>query len=385
MAELQAEAALLVFGSPAPRAVGHTDAISSVVVPGRTSSIAASSHSRHCLYASSCDCETRADVERAVVARPVAHERVDDVEERLVARAQQPVGEDVRMRVAAVARDGVDRLDLLGAQLEEELLRARDDLVLVHARAEHAVDLLVDRVDDPAGVVEERDLLVGLDLPRLEHHARAVGDVDAGALQRLDRDQVGHVDPERLARRGRARAARSWIFSASRSGMPVSSGIAPRIGATPARKFSSGSHGAYSWWCRAAEPKSQRIGSCAAREQHPARVLVARPLADVRARDVADVVRVEQQQRTEVGGLERRLRPREPVGAQLGEVDPLLPVDRHRGAARCDVRRHWLTCPCRWWPRDARFPQPAEQRDEVLVRVPARRRRPRAASLQPLA
>ena len=52
-----------------------------------------------------------ADVERAVVARPVAHERVDDVEERLVARAQQPVGEDVRMRVAAVARDGVDRLD----------------------------------------------------------------------------------------------------------------------------------------------------------------------------------------------------------------------------------------------------------------------------------
>ena len=42
------------------------------------------------------------DVERAVVARPVAHERVDDVEERLVARAQQAVGEHVRMRVAAV-------------------------------------------------------------------------------------------------------------------------------------------------------------------------------------------------------------------------------------------------------------------------------------------
>ena len=90
---------------------------------------------------------------------------------------QQPVGEDVRMRVAAVARDGVDRLDLLGAQLEQDLLRARDDLVLVHARAEHPVDLLVDRVDHPAGVVEQRDLLVGLDLARLEHHARAVGDL----------------------------------------------------------------------------------------------------------------------------------------------------------------------------------------------------------------
>ena len=42
---------------PSSWAVGQTDAISSVVVPGRTSSIAASSHSRHCLYASSCDCE----------------------------------------------------------------------------------------------------------------------------------------------------------------------------------------------------------------------------------------------------------------------------------------------------------------------------------------
>ena len=61
---------------------------------------------------------------------------MDDVEERLVARAQQPVGEDVRVRVAAVAGDGVDRLDLLGAELEQELLRPRDDLVLVHAGAE---------------------------------------------------------------------------------------------------------------------------------------------------------------------------------------------------------------------------------------------------------
>ena len=54
-----------------------------------------------------------ADVERAVVAGAVAHERVDDVEERLVARPQQPVGERVRMRVAAVARDRVDRLHVL--------------------------------------------------------------------------------------------------------------------------------------------------------------------------------------------------------------------------------------------------------------------------------
>jgi hypothetical protein len=41
----------------------------------------------------------------------------------------------------------------------------------------------------------------------------------------------------------------------------VCSGIAPRIEVTPARQLVSGSHGAYSWWCLAAEPKSHRIGS----------------------------------------------------------------------------------------------------------------------------
>ena len=38
-----------------PRGISSTLAISSVVAPGRTRSIALSSHSRHCLYASSCD------------------------------------------------------------------------------------------------------------------------------------------------------------------------------------------------------------------------------------------------------------------------------------------------------------------------------------------
>ena len=149
VAELEAEAGSPRRGSRAPRAVGQTAAISSVVVPGRTSSIAASSHSRHCLYASSCDWESAADVERAVVAGAVAHERVDHVEEGLVARAQKPVGEDVGVRVAAVAGDGVDRLDLLRAQLEEEVLAARATISCSDTPGrEQTVDLLVDRVDD---------------------------------------------------------------------------------------------------------------------------------------------------------------------------------------------------------------------------------------------
>jgi hypothetical protein len=83
---------------------------------------------------------------------------VDDVEEGLVARAQEAVGEHVRVPGAAVAGDGVHGLHLLGAELEEQLVRRRHDLVLAHARAQHAVDLVVDRVDDRGGVVEQRDL-----------------------------------------------------------------------------------------------------------------------------------------------------------------------------------------------------------------------------------
>ncbi len=45
------------------------------------------------------------------------------------------------------------------------------------------------------------------------------------------------------------------------SGTPVCSGIAPRMLETPARQLDSGSQGAYSWWCLAAEPKSHSTGS----------------------------------------------------------------------------------------------------------------------------
>ena len=123
-----------------------------------------------------------ADVERAVVARPVAVEGMDDVEEGLVARAQQPVGERVRVRVAAVARDGVDRLDVLRSEVEQRLHRLGDDLVLGDPGAERPVDLVVHGVDDRRGVIEQGELVLGLELARVQHHGLRVGQVDAGAL-----------------------------------------------------------------------------------------------------------------------------------------------------------------------------------------------------------
>ena len=105
----------------------------------------------------------------------------------------------MRVRVAAIARDGVDRLDLLGAELEEQLHGPRHDLVLAHARAQHAVDLLVDGVDDRRRVLEQRDLVGRLDRAGPHHHGLRVGRLDALALQRVERLHVGQVDPQRLA------------------------------------------------------------------------------------------------------------------------------------------------------------------------------------------
>ena len=123
---------------------------------------------------------------------------MDDVEEALVAGPEEPIGERVRMRVAPVAGDGVDRLDVLGAELEEHLHRVRHDLVLLHARPQHPVDLLVDRIDDAGGVVEQRELVLALQPPCLEHHRLRVDEMEAVALQREQRRHVRDVDSDRL-------------------------------------------------------------------------------------------------------------------------------------------------------------------------------------------
>ena len=88
----------------------------------------------------------------------------------------EPVGVDVRVRRAALAGDGVDPLDVLGAEVVEHLADQADALVLAHARAQERVQLLVGGVDHGAGLGEQRDLVAGLDPAGLEEHLLAVDD-----------------------------------------------------------------------------------------------------------------------------------------------------------------------------------------------------------------
>ena len=78
------------------------------------------------------------------------------------------------------------------------------------------------------------------------------------------------------------------------------------------------------------------------RQQRKAADLVLRPRADVRGRDVADVVHVEAQQRSELRLREQPLDAVEPLAPQPIEIDPLLPIHRHRAVGlqchRCPRR-----------------------------------------------
>ena len=87
------------------------------------------------------------------------------------------------------------------------------------------------------------------------------------------------------------------------------------------------------------------------REQRVALALVERPVADLRAGDVADVARLEQQERTEVGGLERLPGPVQPVGRGAARSRPGPPSRRRRcrvlGSSRPGTRPSSWACPPR--------------------------------------
>ena len=110
---------------------------------------------------------------------------------------KMPVGEIVRVRVAALAGDGVDRLDVVRAEPVEHLVRLGDDVVLADARLQLLVDHVIGAVDHGRGLVQQHDLVDVLDLARVEHDLLAVDDLHAGLLQLEEHRRLGEVDADR--------------------------------------------------------------------------------------------------------------------------------------------------------------------------------------------
>ncbi len=104
----------------------------------------------------------------------------------------------MRVRCAALAGDGVDALDVLGAHVVQDLVDQADALVLAHARAEELVELVVGGVDHGRGLGEQADLVVGLDAAGGEEQLLAVDDGDTGLLQGEQDRQLDDVDADGL-------------------------------------------------------------------------------------------------------------------------------------------------------------------------------------------
>ena len=303
--------------------------------------------------------------ERAVVAGPVAVERVDDVEERLVAGADEPVGEVVRVRVAPLTGDRVDRLDLVGAHLVEALVGVRDDLVLAHPGLQHLDDVLVDAVDHRRRLVEQDDLVGRLDHPGVEHELLAVDDRQALPLHLEQERRLDDVDAHGLV--GHARLDEQRLDLRHRVGHQPDR---RRDGAAEAEEAGPVVLGRHPLGVllvvldRRAEVPQHRV--LAAGQQGVADHLVAEGAADPGLRRVADVVEVEQQEGAALAGLQRLPWPGR-AGSRAG--------GRSRPAARS--RR-----PCARAPaaaqRSSRSAPPRQRR-----RARRRPRRPRGTSSRP--
>jgi hypothetical protein len=101
------------------------------------------------------------------------------------------------VRIAALAGDRVDRLDVVGAVAIEELVDLGDDVVLAHAGLQFLVDEVVGAVDHRGGAVQQRDLVGRLDLARLQHHLLAVLDLEPRLLQLEHHRRLDDIDADR--------------------------------------------------------------------------------------------------------------------------------------------------------------------------------------------
>ena len=138
-----------------------------------------------------------ADREGAVIASAVSDEGMNDVEVCLIARPDEPVGEVVRMRAAALTRYRVDGLDAIRAHFIQTLRRQRNDLAFLHARLQFGGNVVIDAIHHAGCDIEQRDFVVALDLARRQHHLLAVTNFDAFLLQRKQHRRLAHIEAER--------------------------------------------------------------------------------------------------------------------------------------------------------------------------------------------
>ena len=237
----------------------------------------------------------------------------------------------MRVGHAALAGDGVDALHVVGAHLVERLVGERDDVALAHSRLERLGDHLVDAVHHRRRHVEQDDLVDVLDLPRVEHGLLAVAHFQSRLLQREDERQFRDVQADGHA--GHALLLEDGFdLAGSALEQPHFWGHRAAQAHHPRQAMVLGQPGRVETVMHGGGPEVPQPGLAVASEERETAHLVARPLADHSAGEIADVVVVEAEDRAQPRALQRLARAGESVVVQAGEIDPLLEV--HAGMAR---------------------------------------------------
>ena len=123
---------------------------------------------------------------------------MQDIEERRITRPDDPVAVNVRVWRAPLTRNRIDALDVLATQAIEHFAHQADALVFAYAGTQKGVQLVVRRVDHRTGLSQQRDLVDGLDAPRLEEHLLTVNDGEPLLLERGQDRHLDHIDADRF-------------------------------------------------------------------------------------------------------------------------------------------------------------------------------------------
>ena len=231
----------------------------------------------------------------------------------------------MRMRVAALARNGVDRLHIVRAPLVEELVGHGDNLVFAHARFQFLVDHVVDAIDHACGLRQQLDLVPILDLARREHDLLAIHHIQTSLFQGLEHGGFGIIHAHRHAFHARILNEARDVF-----GVFLHQAKARRDGAAHAdnARVAVIRHQPVGVFAvmhrsRAKVPDMRRV---IAREQGKAAHLVAFPLADLGRGHIADVVDIKQQKRACAAFPQCFAGAAQPVAAQPVVIDTALEI-----------------------------------------------------------
>ena len=292
-------------------------------------------------------------LERAVIAGAVTVVTVQDVEERRIAGADDPIRVDVRMRRTTLTGDGVDPLDILRTEIQQGLGDEADTLILAHTRTQRPVQLLIGGVDHRTGMRQQQDLVGCLDPPRLQEHLLAVDDTQPASLQGGEHRHLDDIDTERLVdqpvlgedvihlggdiisqpgtrrnrptqrRQPRPRPVGIAMRLAGRPGMGVTM-VQPRVVQLMMTS-------------RRTEIPHDRIPT--PRNESETDQLVDRPRTDMRRRRITDVGEIETQQSTQRRLVQRLVQPGQPLRTQPVHVDADFPIDTVRSETYESPRR----------------------------------------------